>query len=160
MHHRPACRGANALTTGSTQRLCELTVLCVIAALVEQIILWDLPTMILSNYWAYDASVGFLSAVCLGAVVGWLVHGCLPASMLWEFPIESRRKHKMVQEVGVIIAVCSACSAARYSSHTRLCYSLPRYYSCKCVNWKHTLLLRNTGTTYCSSHVHLQIPLL
>lgn len=80
---------------------------------VIMIILWALSTVdVLHNIPRY-ASAGFLTAVSLGAVVGFLVYGCRLFSMLRQFPIESRGRHKKLQEVGLITVICSFCFAAR-----------------------------------------------
>ncbi|CAD7702718.1 unnamed protein product [Ostreobium quekettii] len=80
---------------------------------VIEIILWGLSAVSLSHDWARYGSAGFLTAVSLGAVVGFLVYGCRLFSMLRQFPIESRGRHKKLQEVGLITVICSACFAAR-----------------------------------------------
>ncbi|CAD7704837.1 unnamed protein product [Ostreobium quekettii] len=80
---------------------------------VVEIILWGLSAVSLSHTWARYASAGFLSAVSVGAVVGFLVYGCRLFSMLRQFPIESRGRHKKLQEVGLITVICSACFAIR-----------------------------------------------
>lgn len=78
-----------------------------------EIILWALSAINFSHDLARYASAGFLTAVSLGAVLGFVVYGCRLFSMLRQFPIESRGRHKKLQEVGLITVICSTAFAAR-----------------------------------------------
>lgn len=78
-----------------------------------EIILWGLSAVTYLYKPARYASAAFLTAVSLGAVVGFLVYGCRLFAMLRQFPIESRGRHKKLQEVGLITVICSTCFAAR-----------------------------------------------